>query len=227
LTNEKLSNDETSLYLEAFKFNWDKIKLDQTQRLQVLYFNIVLVIAVFSLIPHVGFPYILFPLSVVSVSSFLFYFIILKLNAEIAACFTTLQWISEKLGLIKNMREEEKENLKAELKRIGIKEIPRYAFYKEAYVNLGIPLFRRAHDVITYFSEFLTAITCSMTLSAFMYWFLASLEIGVVSLVISFVGISFYLHCLLLEKVREESIAFKKARMPEGITIWKEGREKV
>jgi hypothetical protein len=29
----------------------------------------------------------------------------------------------------------------------------------------------------------------------------------------------------ILRKVKEESVVIKKVRMPEGITIWKEGKE--
>jgi len=227
LTNEKLSRDEISLYLEAFKFNWDKIKHDETQRLQILYFNIILVIALLSIIPHVGFLHFIFLLFIISISSFLFYLIILKSNAEISACFTALQWVSERLGLIRNMGREERENLKTEIKRIGIKEIPSYAFYKEAYININIPLPYRVHDIITYFSELLTIISCSVTALSVSIYFLASLEIGVISFMIPCIGISFYLHRSILEKVKKVSIAFKKARKPEGITIWKESREKV
>jgi hypothetical protein len=129
---------------------------------------------------------------------------------------------------------EEREKLKTELKGIGIKEIPRYAFYKEAYINITMPLPYRVHDVITCFSQFLTVILFSITTAIATYYFLATLEIEEISLmlayvsfVISCISIYFYLHHLFLEKVRKESIIFKKARKPEGISIWKEGKEKI
>jgi ABC-type transport system involved in cytochrome bd biosynthesis fused ATPase/permease subunit len=233
--NEKISREEISLYLEAFKFNWDKIKHNETQRLQVLYFNIILIIALLSIIPHVEFPYLILLLAIVSISSFLFYLIILKLNAETSACHTTLQWISEKLGLIENMELEEIENLKTELKKAGVKEVPKYVFYKEAYVNISIPLHRRVHDVITYFSEFLTITSSSATIGTFLYFVLASLKMGmilciVITCVLSLIFmylIYFYLHRSILGKVKGESMAYKKARKPKEITIWKEGREKI
>jgi hypothetical protein len=110
MTQNKIKNK--GLLLEAFKFNWEKIKHDEIQRMQIIYFNIVIITAFLSIIRFLEFPYILFPLYIISFQSYLFYRIILKLNVEIAACVTTLQWISERLGLIREMTLEEKENLK-------------------------------------------------------------------------------------------------------------------
>jgi hypothetical protein len=157
------------------------------------------------------------------------------LNAEVSACLTALQWISEKLGLIKDMEPEERENLKIELKKVGIKEIPRYAFYKEAYVNINIPLHRRSHDAITHFSELLTITSSTATVGAFMYFILAFLKMETtlciamtcVPSAIFMYRIYLYLHRSILGKVKGESIAYKRARKPKEITIWKEGREKV
>jgi ABC-type multidrug transport system permease subunit len=157
-----------------------------------------------------------------------------KLNVEVSACVTALQWISEKLEWIRNMKEEEKETLKTELKKIGIKKIPRYVFYKEAYINLNIPLPQRVHDVMTYFSEFQTAFFISAALYSFVHYFLPllpapllsiSLIIEIVLTLSSFILIFCYLHLFILRKVKEESVVIKKVRMPEGITIWKEGKE--
>jgi len=116
---------------------------------------------------------------------------------------TALQWISEKLEWIRNMKEEEKETLKTELKKIGIKKIPRYVFYKEAYINLNIPLPQRVHDVMTYFSEFQTAFFISAALYSFVHYFLPllpapllsiSLIIEIVLTLSSFILIFCYLH---------------------------------
>jgi hypothetical protein len=127
-----------------------------------------------------------------------------------------------------------KKILKKRLKELGIKTIPKYVFYKEAYVNINIPLSRRSHDAITYFFESLTIISISATLSFSIYYFLAFMEIGFItymvsgiSFVISFFVIYFYLRTSILKEVKEVSNVFKKARKPKEIIIWDEGREKI
>jgi hypothetical protein len=203
LTSKELNKDKISLYLEAFKFNWDKVKHNETQRLQIFYFNIAILIVSFSIIIYVGSPYFIVLLCVLSFLSFLLFLITVKLNVEVSACVTALQWISEKLEWIRNMKEEEKETLKTELKKIGIKKIPRYVFYKEAYINLNIPLPQRVHDVMTYFSEFQTAFFISAALYSFVHYFLPllpapllsiSLIIEIVLTLSSFILIFCYLH---------------------------------
>ena len=233
MINKELNKDKISLYLEAFKFNWDKVKHDETQRLQIFYFNVVILIASISIIAYVGAPYFIVLIYILSFLSFLLFLIIVKLNIEVSACVTTLQWISEKLELIRKMEDEEKENLKTELKKIGIKKISKYVFYKEAYINLSIPLPQRVHDVMTYFSEFQTAFFASIALYFSVYYFLPapllpiSLIIEVVFTLSSFILIFCYLHWFILEKVKKESVVIKKVRKPKEITIWKEGKETI
>jgi hypothetical protein len=230
-TNKELSKDKISLYLEAFKFNWDKAKHVDNQRLQVFYFNIAILIASFSIIAYVGFPYFMVLFYIISFLSFLLFLIIVKFNVEISACMATLQWISEKLELIREMEDKEKENLKTELKKIGIKKISKYAFYKEAYISLSIPLPQRVHDVMTYFSEFQTTSFASIALYFTMHYFLPaslssiSLIIEVTCSLCSFILIFCFLHWFILEKVKKEAVVIKKARMPPEITVWKEGKE--
>jgi hypothetical protein len=180
--NKELNKDKISLYLEAFKFNWDKAKHEDNQRLQVFYFNIAILIAFFSIIAYVGFPYFIVLFYIISILSFLLFLIIVKLNVEISACMATLQWISEKLELIREMEDKEKENLKTELKKIGIKKISKYTFYKEAYINLSIPLPQRVHDVMTYFSELQTALFASIALYSSVHYFLSLLPAPLLSI---------------------------------------------
>jgi hypothetical protein len=209
-------------YLEAFEFNWDKIKHLENQRLHVFYFNVAIIIAFLSVAPNIisiyfeiykfKFPIIIIPLLVISILSYLLYIIILKLNVEISACFTALQWISERLGWIKNMEDEEREILKEKLEMVGIK-VPDYGYYKDTYINLGIPIPYRVHDTMTLYSEFLISIFSSATLNAFIYCFLISfLEIIIISFILFFISIFLYLHFYILGKVKKVSIVFKEAR---------------
>jgi Zn-dependent protease with chaperone function len=226
LTSGKIDHDEMMLYLEALRFNWDKIKHTESQRLQVFYFSLSILVAALTIIPHLGFPYSILLICFLSFLSFLLYLIIVKQNAETSACFTAIHWISEKLGLIKGMESEEKENFKAELRRIGFKKPPKYVFYKEAYMNIAIPLPIRVHDAMTYFSEVLTAGTWSLTVGfSFYYFVLPSPWISCITSIVLFVVILYLLHHNILRKVKERSVAFKKARKPKGIITWEEGRE--
>ena len=134
---------------DAMKHNWEHIRHEETQRGYLLYVYALMLSGVlsFTFSNHVAWHITLSKFWPVFFFLFIFSWVVsssfLKWNIEVRNHLKANQWISEKLGLIKNIskkREEQVENSQIEKH----KELLDDSFY-QGYVGLGLPLPKRVH----------------------------------------------------------------------------------
>lgn len=149
--------DEENLLLNTLRIMYDHIRHVESERRQFFYFQVALITAFLSSCPFlwsiskgiiVILVYFFFGFSLIV------YYYDLRANANISEHVAVIQWISEKLGLIKKMDESEKERLRLELRKLGVKEkeIKEYSFFKETYICIPSPLsIRIMRSLLLYF----------------------------------------------------------------------------
>lgn len=230
---ENLNKNE-KLLIEVLELSWDQIKHAESCRNTLLTIYAIIATAVISVIP-------IFGLSVESIILLLFlaffsfsiYFSFIKLNMACIERWVVIHWISEKLGLIKKMEDEDKQHLTQQLKELGIKEIPKYGFFKNSYIALPLPLRIRIHRwLFTYFPNLLASSTFSVAIGVFIYLMSRTFLTGfyliipwIIGLVIFF-GTFYYCHHFA-KKIEHQAYIFLKTRKPKEIETWEIGSEKI
>lgn len=224
--------------LHSLRICWEHIRHIETQRLQLFYFQIIIILAIFSTGYVHGFLSVFFTLILffLSIFSLVVYLCNLKWNAVLSEYVTTIQWVSEKLGLIKKMEDEEEENLKLELKKIGVKKFYKYSSFKDMYIPIPAPLSIRVHEVaFTLFPRIITASSFAFANGLLIYCILAYffnlsvINMGIISFVYGMItGLGMWHYCgYILKKIKQESVIYKKARKPKDVTIWDVGVEEI
>jgi hypothetical protein len=243
LENKKLINKE-NLYINCLAILWDRAKHNEMQRLQLFYFHVILTTAIISASSIIGFSSYggLLLLYFLFLFSLTVYHCDLKWNTEFSACIATMQWICEELELIKVMEDKNKEKVKAELGKLGHKGVHSWAFFKDAYFHLNLPVSIRVHEwAFTKFPGVLTVFSFALSNALLIHLGINILETGLyipildtmINMGVSFFvflisagGMSYYCYNKL-RKIRKESNVWKVARKPNKIKIWSEKVEKI
>lgn len=236
--NDELSDENVR---EALDQNWKQTRHLDKLRLRLIYIFVVFVGAVISILN------IFDPLSIPGIAlvtflggfSLMVYSTSLKWNAEHSNHFAAAQWDSYKLGLINEMEEADREELINEIEGTELTEVPTYAFFKEAYMALPLPLSARTHEYLhTRLPKYISVITFS--LAAFLISYRAVSVINIIPALIRvnesttiqgphLIGVgalipSIIVGCLVwdwcesvLSDIRNQSEIFIQNRKPEGI----------
>ena len=244
----RCSEPQEDALLHALVQNWEHARHQEIQRLHLLGFYAAIVTAVIYLTPHIwtyeGFRCIpFFLLFLVSLSA---YGAFLKWNAAFGNHIAAIQWISEKLNLIKPV------NGKDLIKRAtehGITAIPNYAFFNEAYMALPLPLSVRVHEwFFTRFPLILTALSFGLAVGVLAYdifyiismicsIFNISIQISSISLSVKVIvsiiawvvgSLLMGVYCYrMLKRVKEEAGLYIEYRKPKGIRSWAPGETSI
>jgi len=236
--------------LHALVQNWEHARHQEIQRLHLLGFYATIVTAVIYLTPHTwayeGFRCI--PFFFLFLVSFFVYGAFLKWNAEFGNHMAAIQWICEKLNLIRPANG--KDDLIKKAADHGITAIPNCAFFNEAYMALPLPLSIRVRKwFFAFFPLILTALSFGLavgvlthdTLYDIIFYICSMLNIGIISIQISSISLSvkviasfivgvvgFFLmliHCHRISKrVENEANLYIEYRKPEEITSWEPGK---
>lgn len=230
------NEDET--LLDVLPHIWQHIQHVENQRLQLFYFHILVsltVISSSSFLDIYQWPFIIL-LLFFSFFSMIVYICDLKWNSVVSEHFTIIQWISEKLGLIKPIYEYKKGRLVSELKELGLKEVEKYALFQESYMPLPIPLPIRIHKVaFTFYPRIIFTLSFASAsglvafriLNDFICFNPLAISIIVFNCVIASWLVTWYYCSSISEKVEKISNRYKEARKPQEIVIWKADREKI
>jgi len=224
--------------------NWEHARHQEIQRLHLLGFYATIVTAVIYLTPHTwayeGFRCI--PFFFLFLVSFFVYGAFLRWNVEFSNHIAAIQWICEKLNLIKPI--EKKDDLIEEAAEHGITAIPNYAFFDEAYMALPLPLSIRVHEwFFTLFPLILTALSLGLAVGVLTYdiydillcsMFNISIQISSTSLSVKFIAslivglVGLFLGWILcrriLRRIKDEANLYIKYRKPEEIKSWEPGK---
>ncbi len=229
--------NEERILLEAFNQNWLHARHQEKQRLQLLTVYALITGAVLAFLSEVdvvslrGAILLLF----LSFFSFSVYFAFLKWNASFANHIIALQWISEKLGLIKEMQESRREDLKRKLPK-HFRELPNYVYFEEAYMAFPLPLSVRVHEwLFTWFPRLLASLTLFFAVFALVYTVLVNtfaVAAGISDYIAFGLSIMMFLlsdwYCsLVLEKIKSEAKVFHEFRKPIEVRSWESGYTKL
>lgn len=242
---EELSNREENILFHAFNQNWLHARHVERERLQLFYFYTIIVSGVISVIFAVvtkgldlegaSLFIVIIPLWFLFSLSFFIYSAFLKLNAEFGHNIATIQWISEKLGLIKEMEDDKKEELKGKLnKELSVEKIPSYGFFDEAYMALPLPLPTRVHkELFTWFPIIITTFILALAVWTTIYMLLVCLSnlinltvvstwlIAISAAVVS--GVAIFCYCYkILKKTERMTEIFLEFRKPKEVK-WSTG----
>lgn len=130
------------------------------------------------------------------------------------------------------MTNEEKQNLEQQLKKIGVKEIPRYAFFKDTYMALPLPLSvsvlrvpLRVHEwLFTLFPRVLALCSFGFAIGTFMYKLIStSLNFTClkVTSILSAIILAFGIYCcyklvmVVKQQVKQQAEEFQTQRKPK------------
>jgi len=232
---------EENVLLSVLKIMFEHIRHVEAERRQFFYFHIILITAFLSassVLWSMWKGVVIILVYFLSAFSLIIYYYNLRTNANISEHVTVIQWISEKLGLIKPMESSEQEHLKLELKKLGVKEIKGYALFKETYICIPSPLSISIHEVVfTFFPRFLTSVFFA-TANVLAMWCLiveilklnlnCIIMLSILALIILLSYTWMWRHCgHKLEQIRKESLTYKKVRKPEDVVTWSETTEKL
>ncbi|MEM3770234.1 MAG: hypothetical protein QXG76_03495 [Candidatus Bathyarchaeia archaeon] len=226
-----------NLLLSALGIMFEHLRHVEAERRQFFYFHTLLITAFLSTSPVLWSMWkgvVVILVYFLSAFSLIIYYYNLRANANISEHVTVIQWISEKLGLIKKMEESEKEHLKLKLKKLGVKEIKEYSFFKDVYICIPSPLSISIHEVVfTSFPRFLTSVFFA-TANVLAVWCLiveilriVGLDVIVMLFILMLAALlSFawmWRHCgRKLRQIKRESLVYKKVRKPKEIVTWSE-----
>lgn len=196
--------------LAALEQNWLHARHQESQRFWLLNVYLLITLGIVSLISAKGFFTITAVISLVflfilSLSVFL---VLIKLNAEFSNHIRAVQWIAEKLKLIKAI-----ESGKSVDKKIMFK----------GFMALPLPLPIRAHEIFfTYLPLFITATAFALFFSSILgiskILGEGTIPITIISIIV-FIIIVLVLYYGILKKVKKESRDILEGREPEGLKI--------
>ena len=228
-----------AVLLHALVQNWEHARHEEMQRLHLLGFYAAIVTAVIYLTPYIwayeGFRCI--PFFFLFLVSLFVYGAFLKWNAEFGNHIAAIQWISEKLNLIKPV--EKRDDLIKKAAKRGITAIPNYAFFNEAYMALPLPLSVRVHEwFFTRFPLMLTALSFGFAVGVSLYdMFNISIQTSSIGLfvkviisaiagIVGFLLMLFYCY-RILRRVKKEAGLYIEYRKPTAIKSWAPGKTSI